>query len=314
MIRRNSLAAALAVEAVLAAALMTVTLDLWAHRRVEELGGVNVWGYRGNVLARKRAGEIRVAVVGGDLAFGWGQAAGGTLASAVRRLVMLETDRPGRPLHPITAVNLSAQSLRPTEYASWIERFAYLDLDVVCIVADPRTYRSWREWPVPDRRSGVFALFGYAPMLPLVLQEKGVVAGSPALSTIGKALRIADHALARAVHRESQGPGGHDSRDAYVGGLETGVRAALTGGASVVLVAPPHYGADDREDHEALAAMMHARFGPGRQVRFLDLGKEPGIDAAGLRLNDLDFSSAGIARAAESIAPPVTALVRAVIE
>src|SRR5262249_39830066 len=37
------------VEAVLTALTVTVGLDIYAHRRVEGLGGVNIWGYRGVV-------------------------------------------------------------------------------------------------------------------------------------------------------------------------------------------------------------------------------------------------------------------------
>jgi hypothetical protein len=296
----------LAIEAAGAAALATVTLDLWAHRRVEQLGGVNVWGYRGSVMPQKRRDEVRIAFVGGDLAFGWGQPAGGTLASEVRRLVMLVTDRPGRPLHPITAVNISAQGLTAGEYGGWIGRFAYLRPDVVCIVADPPAYESWRMRPVPDRASGVFARFGYAPILPLVLQEKGAVARSRVVSGIGSALAAADHALAPGAP-----PG---ARPPYAVGLEADVQAGLRTGASVVLVLPPYYAADERADHDAVATMIPARFAADRRLRVIDLGDEPDIHDAALRLNDLDWAASGIARASRSIAPPVTQLVRAVIE
>jgi hypothetical protein len=305
----RTLLVVLAIEAVAAAALLAVALDLRAHRRVEQLGGVNIWGYRGSVLPRKQPDEKRIAVIGGDFAFGWGQSAGGTVASEVRRLVMLETDRPGGALHPITAVNLSAQGMTPGEYGAWIDRFAYLEPDVICIVADPVGYVSKRVRPVPDRKSAVFALFGYAPILPLVLEEKGALAHSRVLSAIGRALAAADHGLSSLVGRTSPGVSA-----SYADALEADVRAGLRAGAAVVLVLPPYRRADARAHHEGVAARVATVFGWDRHVRYLDLGDHSDLYDATLRLNDFDFASAGIARMAQAIAPPVTQLVRARLE
>ena len=113
-----------------------LALDVKAHSRVERLGGVNMWGYRGPVMRRKEAREIRIATAGGDLAFGRGVAAGETLVSNVRQLVALAIDLRGCQLRPITAVRLGAIGLPPGQYAGWIQRFAYLQPDVICIVPD----------------------------------------------------------------------------------------------------------------------------------------------------------------------------------
>ena len=59
MIGRTVLAVA-AAEAVMVVMTVTVALDIYAHRRVENLGGVNVWGYRGPVAAERRA-AVRTA-------------------------------------------------------------------------------------------------------------------------------------------------------------------------------------------------------------------------------------------------------------
>jgi len=49
------LLALLVMEAVAIAGLLTLALDMRAHNRVERLGGVNIWGYRGPVMRRKAA-------------------------------------------------------------------------------------------------------------------------------------------------------------------------------------------------------------------------------------------------------------------
>ena len=37
-------------------------VDVYLHHRVENLGAVNVWGYRGPTIAAKRSGETRIVV------------------------------------------------------------------------------------------------------------------------------------------------------------------------------------------------------------------------------------------------------------
>src|SRR5262245_227609 len=171
------------------AMIAVVGLDLMAHRRTEQLGGVNVWGYRGAVMREKQAGEIRIAVAGGDLAFGWGVAAGETLSAHIRQLVALETDRPGQTLRPVTAVTLGAIGLDTGEYGDWLQRFAGLAPDIICLVVDPNRPMSGRR-AMPNRRSRVFERFGYAPMLPLVAQEKGQMSGRPWLARAGRWLEV----------------------------------------------------------------------------------------------------------------------------
>lgn len=296
------LVAALAVQAVMIGGLLTIALDLQAHKRVERLGGVNVWGYRGPVMPSRQHDEIRIAVVGGDFAFGWGVAAGETLAPTLRRLVLLVTDQPGRPLRPVTAVNLGATRLAVGAYASWIEHFAYLQPDIVCIVIDPRRRDMGGVSLLPDRESTAFRVFGYAPILPLVVREKGALTRSWLLRTIGSAAAGVDHVVARAL-THAGADGGAESGAAYAEAIGAAARSALRIGAGVVVVAPPY--ADDREapDHEALADMMSSHFAEERRIRFVDLGDEPEIYDAGFWLPEMAFSAAGHERVAEYVAP-----------
>jgi hypothetical protein len=305
------MAAALIVEMAVIAALLTIALDLQAHKRVERLGGVNLWGYRGPVMPQRRPNEIRIAVVGGDVAFGWGVAASETLAPTVRQLVALETDKPGRLLRPVTAVNLGAIGLAPGQYAGWIERFAYLHPDVVCIVADPREHRAPGVSRLPDRESTAFKLFGYAPMLPLVVEEKGKLRGSSLLEAAGSAAASVDHAVSGFMRRPSTDDDGQQSAASYARAMEAAARAALRNGAAVVIIAPPYEGADDARDHEVLAALIGSRFAGERRVRFVDLGNALDVSDDTLWLKERAFSTAGHAKAAEYVTPAVLELIAA---
>ena len=65
-------AAAAIMLSVLVTLLGALGVDLYLHHRAEKSAGLNRWGYRGPVVGRKAPGEIRVAMLGGSTAFGYG--------------------------------------------------------------------------------------------------------------------------------------------------------------------------------------------------------------------------------------------------
>ncbi len=105
----------LAVETVALAGVLTLSLDLREHGRVAPLGGVNEWGYRGSVAQQRKPHEIRIAIVGGTRAFGWGVPAS-ALVTEVSRAVKLTTDRPGAEVRPVVAINLGRLGALPEAY------------------------------------------------------------------------------------------------------------------------------------------------------------------------------------------------------
>lgn len=291
--------AALAVETVMLAFLLTIVADQIAHTHVEKLGGVNVWGYRGPVLHQKKANEVRIVVTGGDLAFGWGVAASEAMAPSVRELVSRRVDRPGQPDRRVTGVTAAAQGLAPAAYASWIDRFAYLRPDVICIVVDPIGHVFVQSAFLPARRSRA-SMFGYSPILPLVLQEKGTLVHSSLLRLAGNTLAAADAALGVRENRDAAAiVQGTD----YTSSIDAAVRAGLrssTGGVVVVL--------SPSSDNRRVKAEMASSFA-GERVRLVDLGDDPRMLATTLRLDGFNFSAAGHSVAAENVAPAVLELI-----
>jgi hypothetical protein len=286
----KALVVTLGLEAAALAVIALLALDMRAHKRVELLGGVNVWGYRGPVLNQKRANEIRIAVVGGDLAFGWGVAAAETLPMFVRRLVLIELDRPGSPIRLITGVNLGAQGLAPSEYATWIEHFAYLRPDIICLLPDPDEHQMRDGRFLPDRRSLAFTTFGYSPILPLTVQEKSIVTHSSLLRGAGALLASADAAASVTGRVEPQ-----SLRLTLESATKTAERVATMG---VVIVLPP------ASDARGIVPAAGAR------VRLVDLSKVDGM-SDGLTLDRFHFSVGGHSRAADAVAPAVLELVHA---
>jgi hypothetical protein len=296
----------LAIEAIALACLLTLALDMRAHNRVERLGGVNIWGYRGPVMQQKAANEIRIATVGGDLAFGWGVAASETLVYGVRELVAQALDVRGGQLRRFTAVDLGALGLEPTEYADWIRHFAYLRPDVICLIPDPRAHRTAGVSIQPDRHSPFFVAFGYAPILPLVVQEKGARLHSTPVRAFGALAMV----LSR-IGAAAPATSGVDQRaSSYVDAIRNAVHAALVNGFAVVVATPLNPGPGDDADSDALAAMVATAFAGDPRVRFVDLGRHPDMVDPAIWLDGGALSAAGHATAAARLTPEVVDVVR----
>jgi hypothetical protein len=296
--------AALLVQSIVIGGLLLVVADQVAHTRVERLGGVNIWGYRGPVLTQKRANETRLAVVGGDLAFSRGVAASQTLAQAIRDQVSFTLDQP-RGSRTVTAVTLAALGLAPSEYASWIERHAALQPDVIVVVADPVRHELVDASYLPARRSAIFKRFGYSPILPLVLRERSAIHHSTPSRWAGDTLASVD-ALFSADHSH----GATVSGPSYLVAIESTIRAGLRAAPAGVVVVTPADAATDSLDRKGVKDLVASTFGAA-PVRLVDLGHDPTLREDGLRLDGFNFSTAGYAAVAHDVAPAVLNLLAA---
>jgi hypothetical protein len=266
----------LVLQALIIAGLLTLSLDIYAHKRVERLGGVNVWGYRGPTVRVKAPNEIRIGIVGGTLAFGWGVAASETTIAGVRQLVALAVDRRGQKATPVTAVNLGALGWAPVSYAARLDSYRDLGLDVVCVYPDPAGTTARVALP------GAPLVSGYTPILSLVVREK---LGWRAEEPNGRPLSV-----------------GSDDQAA----VEGAVRTALPIARGVVLVLPSPAPSQLASGWEPLAD----RFASNPRVRVVDLSREPRLREPAMRLDDNSFGAAGNAAAAEHIAPAVVELLQ----
>jgi hypothetical protein len=302
----------LALQLVILLALVTIAADLAAHKRVETLGGVNIWGYRGPVAHQRQSNELRVVFVGGTRAFGWGEPASGTTVATVRFELTRVLDRPGRPVQTITAINLGQLGAASATYTATLAHFAYLRPDFIGILDDLGD-------PGPNRpfdRSGIFALTGYRPMLPLVLQEKGHVTharllGAP-LEYLGDALALADRALARVTAAAGTlGPGDPPtttSPDAYVSSMLSAIRAAHAEARGVVLALGPIDSDVQRRNFDALRSRL-SDLRDARWLRIVSLSDEPDLYDPSLRLDAFSFGASATAVAARAIAPAFLELI-----
>lgn len=300
----------LAGEAIVVAVLATVAADLGAHKRVETLGGLNIRGYRGPIAHQRQPNELRVVFAGGTRAFGWGEPASGTTVAAVRFELTRVLDRPNLPLQPIVVINLGQLGARPESYPSTLKRFAYLQPDYIGIIDDLGD-------PGPNRpfdASGVFALTGYQPMLPLVMYEKGtVMTARPvgvALEGLGGALAAADRSLARVVGVRSEIPASASSPDAYAAAMMGAIDAAHRQAKGVVVALAPIDTAAQRRNWDALNQRLKDKH-DAPWLRVVNLSDEADLYDPSLRLDGFSFGANATSVASKAIAPAFLDLIPA---
>lgn len=163
-----------AASAVVAASLVTIVAllcaDLYLHKRVEKSAGLNAWGYRGPAVGRKKPGEVRVVVLGGSTAFGYGV----TWDHAFPALLEQRLNASGTGAY--TVVNLGYNSEGAYSFRFTLQDFAYLDYDLVCLYEGYNDLMGDNQpnLAVYRRDSPIFRLTGYFPILPLVFREKAM--------------------------------------------------------------------------------------------------------------------------------------------
>ena len=321
--RRKRLVFALIAMAAVVIVMLAGALaaDLYVHHRAERSAGLNRWGYRGPVVGRKQAGEVRFAMLGGSTAFGYGVRWDEAIPG------LLETELRARDPHTHwTGLNLGYNTEGAWAFLPNLEDFSSLDYDIVILYEG---YNDLLGDKAPNqvvvrRRSPIFRATGYFPILPLAFREKALSMraggdlgaayanehGAPqtvfrpgiATRTSANALDAAA-AIAESLGRQFAGAGANDDPPSsspgelgcpspwvtYCESVSRAVRFALAHGKSAVVATQPTL-VDPRvrprhqSQQHALAEMLARNFVNEPRVAYVDLS-----DAVDLTDPDLAF-------------------------
>ena len=306
--RRILFGASAVVMSVVVFLVAVVIVDLYVHRKFHEIGGFNIWGYRGLTVGAKRADERRVIVVGESTVMGYGVRWEEAFPAVLETLLNDRTV--GRAL-PFTAsvVNLGFHGDGAHSYRYTLEDYAYLKADLVVF------YTGYADLPflqnfdtfnhsVGRRDSSVFRWTGYYPMLPIVMREKAfalrhngrfddAMEGEAALFRPNLTQRSAASALEAASQlSEALGRFMASAREVssagfivadpaaiecgkyvgYCGELYLGIAAALARGMHVLVVTQPYITDLHKEQEELVLEYVRRRFGGSDRVRVLSEG------------------------------------------
>jgi hypothetical protein len=313
-------------------ALLTVTLvvtagcavllgaDLLLHQRAQRSAGVNRWGYRGPVAARKQANEVRVVMLGGSTVFGYGVLWSESIPAFLERRLNQH-----HPEHPWRVINLGYNTEGAFAFLPNLQDFAFLDYDIVVL------YEGYNDL-VGDlspnqvtvrRQSPIFRATGYLPILPLWLSERSLLlrsgdldsgyqsrrdaaktvfrptlaarASASALDAAASVTRSLERQFDVAASRERSAiPAPSTSAECpapwsgYCESERRAIQYALDRGKRVLVVSQPSFPtatSNDRhqQQQQALTAMLARVFGGTPRVAHFAIGRL-------VKLEDLDVS------------------------
>jgi hypothetical protein len=329
-------------SAVLAAVFALLTLlgtDLYLHRKFERSAGLNAWGYRGPVAARKAPGEFRVAVLGGSTAFGYGVMWNESFPAVLER--KLAARAPGA----YTVINLGYNNEGAYSFTFTMKDFAYLNYDLVLLYEGYNDLSS--DSGRPNRfmfrhESAIFRRTGYLPIFPLVFKEKAAVmlhAGDggrdpsktvfrPGLATktsaqILTAAANIGQSLERQLAERQPGAPSNDVDTAgtgcnypwrgYCRSMFDAVTYARSQDKQVIVVTQPYAAGDElrprhRQQQSELAAMLARRFPNDPEVQYVNLGATLDVADPEVSFDRMHLTPAANVKLAEELVAPVMTL------
>jgi lysophospholipase L1-like esterase len=313
-----------------------LALDVYYHHKLSTSAGLNVWGYRGPTVGRKKAGERRVVVVGESTTFGYGV----HWQEAIPAYLEEYLNRPVPPSGPrVSVVNLGYNNEGAHSYKFTLQDYGYLDYDAVVLYSGYNDLGG-HNTSVFRHTSPIFRLTGYFPILPIVIREKSMVImsggnlemaykGEKTVFKPNMAQRTAASALA-AVATVSESldsqltnamPDPTDAEAAegaecgtrwahYCGGMYTAVKYALDHQKKVMITTQPSINESHIDQQQRLVAFLQHRFGSNPLLRFTNLSDAVNLTDPALCYDGMHLTAAGNRVIAEKMTKPVLEMLR----
>lgn len=279
----------LAVQGVVLAGLLLLAADVYAHKRVEMVGGFNIWGYRGAVVKQRVPGDTRVLLLGGTRAYGYGAGANDTIAHALEWEMTVQTQR------RTTVIDAAQMGATASDYATMVDRHADLDPDVI-VLYDDLGYAATR----PRRSSVASAFNGYEPILPLVLEEKGMFLRQRA-SVVSRSLGWVFQTIGRGLRNVESSEAPLNPGD-YAAHMIAAAERALPHAIVLIVVDPPQH-AVQRQHLQELRDRLAERGDPRLELREL-----PEVANPSELLDGYSYGGAARGRVMRAILPELLAL------
>jgi hypothetical protein len=293
-------------------------VDLYLHYHLADSAGYNIWGYRGTPAGLKKPGELRVIVLGGSTAFGYGTHADEAFPAYLQQRLVERRRRAGEG--PAVVVNLAFNRQGAYSFRSTLEDYRYLDADVTILYEGYNDLMGEPNQLSFRHDSAIFQLTGYLPIFPMAFREKadallhgglvredgnrGATTFRPNLANrvSGRALEQAGLVAASlerqlAQLRTSTAPSPEKTAGSrcpprwafYCQAVADAIETSLAQKQHVVVVTQPYIGDIHREQQAALAAALDRGYGGDPRVRYVNLGdaidlKDPAYCYDGMHL------------------------------
>jgi lysophospholipase L1-like esterase len=313
-----------------------LAVDVYYHHKMSASGGFNVWGYRGPTVARKKANEQRVIVVGESTTLGYGVHWQEALPAQLETLLNRPAPSSGRR---VSVVNLGSNGDGAGAIQFTLKDYAYLDYDLVIL------YSGYSELAGPNHAafrhtSPIFRLTGYMPILPLVMREKSMAImyggkleaaykgeknvfrpsfGQRTVASVLAAAANLSESLDRQLRNAKPDPADDLAAAGaecgprwahYCGGMYVAVKYALDHRKKVMIATQPFINAGHVDQQQHLVAFLQHRFPNRPWLRFANLGDAVSLTDPALCFDGMHLTAAGNRVIAEKLAGPVSEMIR----
>lgn len=310
----------LGVFFLLAAVGGVLVFDLYLHHKFAA-ATVNYRGYRGKIVGPKQPNELRLVVLGGSTAYGYGLLPDESFPALLEKQLRAQTGS------PVTVVNLAYNNQGAYSFLPTLQDYEYLKYDGVILYEgyndlDPNLSSFRRDSPV-------FTTFGYYPVFPAVFSEKlkilrhGTLDDAKNTKTVFKPT-LADRAKAGALEGAlkvtssldhqlrdtSQIVGVHspycsDKWAFYCNNVDAALNYAVAHHKPVIVVGQPYIAPRHREQQSELASMIQKKYPGSASVRYVNLGDAVNLHDPALAYDGMHLLPAGNQIIASRLAGPV---------
>ena len=307
-------------------------VDLSLHHRFEKVAGLNIRGYRGPVLGKRRPGERRVAVLGGSTALGYGVAPEESFPAALER--NLNHRRRAAEQGPVRVVNLGGNAQGAYAFLPTLRDYEYLGYDVAIFYEGYNDLGGIPNEFIARYGSPIYRLTGYYPLLPLIFKEKAMslryggnidaaywgkktvfhpsLAARTTAAALETTVNIAD-SIGRGIDRLApleaatpmNGMGCSAQHAFYCHWVYQAARYALDHGRQVMVVTQPYLTKFHIQQQQEMAAMLQRQFGATPRVRYVNLGKVIDLRDRTLSYDREHLTVAGNQRIAAHLTQPL---------
>jgi lysophospholipase L1-like esterase len=311
----------LGVFFLLAAVCGVLVLDLYLHHKFAN-ATVNYRGYRGAIAGPKQPNELRLVVLGGSTAFGYGLPPEEAFPALLEKRLRAQTGR------PVKVINLAYNNQGAYSFLPTLKDYEYLQYDGIIL------YEGYNDLQpntaVFRRDSPVFTTFGYYPIFPIVFAEKlkALHYGPAGQASRGEKTvfkpTLADRAKAGALEgalkvtsslnhqlRETASTAGvhspycSDKFAFYCNNVGAALDYAVAHHKPAIVAGQPYIAPLHREQQRELASMIEKKYPDSAIVRYVNLGDAVDLHNPALAYDGMHLLPAGNQIIAGRLAGPV---------
>ena len=296
--------------------------DIYVHHRLSKYAAVNIWGYRGEVLGRKKQDEKRILMIGPSTVFGVGFPPEDALPAQLERQLQQ------RVPYPVHVANLGMPGEDAYAYRATIEDYRYLRPDAVILYGD--TNLTGRSLPIVLRHSSpIFRWTGYSPILHIALHERYLMwrhdgqfqeahpdkvvfrPGDKDTGELKAAADVTEFMKGKDAAAGAAPPTCETDFKDYCASMNRAVTYARELGLPVLIVNQPYETPFQVHIQNALRAMLRDVHGKDPGVRYLDMGYGIDLKDTALTYDGVHLTPAGNAKMASQLLQPALDLLAA---